>query len=312
MRQFFLSLLLCSPVFATAYPICLGYGNLITFTYDPSGASLGGSLSGFPDLFYITDAKLKTAANGGAFGNVNGWDMCLANAADTASFPFQIESYDGAAGKLWMYFRPTTTLTTAVTYHLWVGKVVSSDPSSTAVWTTNYSRVMLLQENGTPNGSGAGIYANKTGGASSVGGTNPTRVTGLLGFAQSFNPASLEWISVPTALPSGNGTIQVTANGNTQIGQMVIWSGQPIGCGGSAGNMTLTASGFLTCFNGTNVATGTVDVRTSTHVLACQYGTNNTQPFVDGVAQGTPVTGNQSQEANPAEIGKNCNSICII
>ena len=311
-RLIFLILPTSASAFGAAYPACQGYANVIPFTYNPTGAAIGGSLTGFPQMFYITDTKLKTAANGGLIANASAFDTCVSSVDDVTSWPFQIEKYDGTAGTLWFYFRPTTTLTTSVTYHLWVGKVTATNPSTTAVWTGNYSRVMLLPEPGTPNGAGAGVYKDSTSNAAnSTGGTNPTQVTGLLGNAQSFSAASNQWIAVKATVGSGSQTIQVLANPAVQAASNIIWDGRPIGCGGSAAWMNIAATtGFLQCKNGTNIAVGTTDVRGAPHVLGCQYtGSTSTLPFVDGVAQGTGAAGGPpAAESVNAELGKSCDA----
>jgi hypothetical protein len=278
---------------------CTGYGNFITFTYDPSGAALSASLSNFPNLFNATDANLKTTGNGGKMMNNNGWDVCVSSVDDNTTYPLQIASYNGSTGALWFYFKPAITPKTSSTYHLWVGKDVASDPSSRTVWDSNYSEVYLLQENGAPNADTLNVYADsaQSGGKTLTGGKNPTPAVGIVGTAQSFNGvASAEYLPIAASLSTTNnasifGVVNAVADSTSNL---VVYDTRTSGCSGGYFIPYVDGSnGHAKCITdgGGKSVDGGVDIRNATHTLACVLDAGTLRLYVDGVSAGTPQPG---------------------
>src|SRR6185437_7851368 len=110
--------------------------------------------SGFPVLVNITDATLKTVANGGHVQNSNGYDMIFTSDSSGASvLNYERDVYNSSTGQLitWVNI-PTLSHTADTTIYLWYGSatVVGDESNRTAVWDSNYQGVWHFSNAGSP------------------------------------------------------------------------------------------------------------------------------------------------------------------
>src|SRR5262249_8658568 len=68
-------------------------------TIDHTKVSGSSSLSSFPLLVSVTDANLKTVANGGGVGKSDGTDILFTSSDGTTKLDHEIESYNASTGQ---------------------------------------------------------------------------------------------------------------------------------------------------------------------------------------------------------------------
>ena len=107
--------------------------------------------AGFPVYLVLSDAALKTVANGGHVQSSSGADIAFyGDAAATQLLPFEIVSYNGATGSLTAVVRcPNLSHTTDTVFYLVYGSVsiTTSAANSKAVW-AGYAGVYHLEDAG--------------------------------------------------------------------------------------------------------------------------------------------------------------------
>src|SRR6266852_2185273 len=69
-------------------------------TIDHTKVSGGSDLTNFPMLFSVTDANLKTVANGGSVGKADGTDILFTASDGVTKLSHEIETYSAATGQL--------------------------------------------------------------------------------------------------------------------------------------------------------------------------------------------------------------------
>ncbi|HXB72492.1 MAG TPA: LamG domain-containing protein [Candidatus Acidoferrales bacterium] len=259
------NLLILSLLALPAYSQCTGYGTSIAATVE----QVTGTLTNVAEPISITDTRLATTGNGG-LSLSTGNDICISDSGNTVAFPLQKRpgSYSATTGAYAAtVLFPSLSASATTSVLVWVGKASASDPSTTAVWNSNYKQVYQLGETGTPGAGGAGVYLDSTVNAmNSVTGTiNPTSVAGIAGFgnAQSFNGTN-QFIQVTNALASGApGTIQAWFNVGTHSTSPTVVDNRANGTVGCA--IYMDTSGFVHAFcnsagldkpNAVNVANG--------------------------------------------------------
>lgn len=107
----------------------------------------------FPVTIWVTDADLKTVANGGFVTSTSGYDIRpYADSALTSALTFELVAgtYVATTGALEMHVKvPTLSHTTDTVFYLAFGNSsLTTDGSSTSTWNTNFKGVWHL-----PNGS---------------------------------------------------------------------------------------------------------------------------------------------------------------
>ncbi|MBL0047142.1 MAG: DUF2341 domain-containing protein [Bacteroidetes bacterium] len=104
------------------------------------------SLSGFPVLVRITDADLKSVANGGRVQSNNGYDIVYTASDMNTLIPFQMESYDAVTGTLVAWVKiPTISATVNTDFYLFFGNANNTiNLGSKSTWDANYKGVYHL------------------------------------------------------------------------------------------------------------------------------------------------------------------------
>ncbi|HEY4265159.1 MAG TPA: hypothetical protein VGM72_07570, partial [Micropepsaceae bacterium] len=143
------------------------YNRRLTITTHPAS-----TLTNFPVRVSITDAALKTIANGGHVQNSNGYDIVFA--ADNAyvtPYAWQMESYDGTAGTVdaWVQIPSVSSSVDTVFYMLYGDATIATFQStSVAVWDSHYKGVYHLSVGLNANDSTAGANNGTNNGATAV------------------------------------------------------------------------------------------------------------------------------------------------
>ena len=105
----------------------------------------------FPILFSVSDALLKSSANGGHVSSATGYDIVFTeDAAGTEKLDHEIESYNDATGQLVAWIRvPLLSHTTDTLIHMWYGNatIASSQESAGGVWDATFTAVYHMGDN---------------------------------------------------------------------------------------------------------------------------------------------------------------------
>jgi hypothetical protein len=176
-------------VYANGYAYCKVVTTLHTMV---SGA---GDLANYPLTVSLTDADLKTTANGGLVTNSSGYDIAFYPdcSGSGAALNWEIESYSAATGAIVAHvLRPTLSHTADDTIGMYYGGSFSSFQSvSTAVWDANFKGVWHL-----PNGSTLSL-ADSTGSANNGANNGATAVAGAVGGGAAAT--GTQWVNIGTS-----------------------------------------------------------------------------------------------------------------
>jgi len=117
-----------------------------TITIDHTKVSGSTALTNFAVLVSVTDANLKTVANGGSVGKVDGTDIYFTGSDGTTKLSHEIESYDATTGQLVAWVKvPSLSPTTDTVLYAYYGNTNALDQQNkTAVWDSNYKGVYHL------------------------------------------------------------------------------------------------------------------------------------------------------------------------
>src|SRR5690554_1017200 len=159
-------------------------GYMFSKSVTVNASRVQGTNTDFPVLVSVTDTDLKNNVE-----NANGYDIIFAENADgTSILNHDLESYSSASGKLvaWVKVPSISSSANKTIYMFYGNSSVSTDPSSTATWDSDYRLVMHM----TPDLSDATSYSNNgsNNGSSSA--------TGMMGDGRSFNRSNDDHISV--------------------------------------------------------------------------------------------------------------------
>lgn len=113
-----------------------GYTYRKLVTQDHTKVSGGADLTDFPVLVSVTDARLKTVANGGAVQSSSGYDIRFETAGGT-KLDHEVESWSATTGALIAWVRiPTLGYAADTTFYLYYGNasVVATEQNPTGVW----------------------------------------------------------------------------------------------------------------------------------------------------------------------------------
>src|SRR5437016_9077270 len=146
-----------------------GFRKPITIDHTKVGNSGATTLTNYPFLYSVTDASLKSTANGGHVQNANGWDIIFrAFDADNpgtginicgagvsvCTLDHEIESYDPTTGKLVAWVRIPTLkafsytpapLDTKIYIYYGASTIAGSTENPTGVWDANFNAVWHLK-----------------------------------------------------------------------------------------------------------------------------------------------------------------------
>ncbi len=130
-------------------PTGYGYGKQITI--DATEVAGGSALTNFPVMIRFmgagADLDLRSVANGGHVENSTGYDIIFtSDHAGTVTLDHQIEFYDAATGEYVAWVRiPSLSNSTDTQFFMYYGNCsVSANPSTTAVWNSDFDAVYPL------------------------------------------------------------------------------------------------------------------------------------------------------------------------
>ena len=142
-------------------------------------------LINFPVLLRITgQSDLATTTNGGIVSNANGYDIRFAASDGYSLLSEQVESYNPVNGDMTVWVTvPKLSASTTTDIYLYYGDAsLSSDPSSSATWSSEYAGVWHMGTSGLTDATSNGTTATNTG-TTSTG-------TGFINQASVFNGSS--------------------------------------------------------------------------------------------------------------------------
>ncbi len=187
MRILIFTLFLFNFYSVLGQPVGYSYGKQLLV----DGTKVSGStdLINFTMLVSMTDADLRSVANGGDVESSNGYDILFTYGdCGATTLAHQIENYNPVTGNFVAWVKVNKLNATANTnLHMYYGNSsITTDPSSTSSWHSNVSAVYHLSNNDFSDGSPNGMN-----------GTNISTgvVTGKIGEGRSFNGSS-QYINV--------------------------------------------------------------------------------------------------------------------
>ncbi len=167
-----------------------GYSFRKQLTIDDSKVSGTADLIDFPALISITDTDLRTILNGGDVTSDNGYDIAFTAADGVTELEHDLESFDGTTGTYLAWVKiPTLSYNTGTNIYIYYGNAsVTTDPSSTGTWDSNYQGVWHLNENVTDGVTG-GSHDDATTSANDGLQIGNSPVSGKINNAQFFDIA---------------------------------------------------------------------------------------------------------------------------
>lgn len=262
-------------------------------SYDSSGWVLKICLDGNVQPL---DLDLKTVGNGGYVQNAGGFDVRPCSAIGLVwDLNYELESYDGATGKLVMnVYVSTLSVTTPVVIYLAFGDSgLTTDDSNTAPWISNYNVVAHLGDGVTPNfndSSGFGYNGTPSG--------SPTAVTGQLdggvAFNSTVNSQFVSWSSGPILNGASQWTFSCWVKVNAIGADHMIWSENISTVGGvvfliritDTGKAEAVVIGPAGAFASFATGATTLSANTWYHVV-CSMDGSTLYTYVNGVLDGS-------------------------
>lgn len=164
-------------------------------TIDHTKVSGTGSLSNFTVLVSLTDADLKTTANGGHVGKTDGTDILFTASDGTTKLSHEIEKYDGTTGNLVAWVKvPTLSTSTDTVLILYYGNSSATDQQDKVnTWDSSYKLVQHLP-NGTTLSAG-----DSTSNANNGTVTGATATTGKVAGGANFSGSTSSYVQVPNS-----------------------------------------------------------------------------------------------------------------
>src|SRR4029077_8512824 len=147
-----------SAVASAAYTITSGGGgpawynsswtNRKAITVDHTKVSGSSSLANFPVLFSVTDANLKSVANGGSVGKSDGTDILFTAGDAVTKLSHEIERYNPATGELVAWVKvPALSPSTDTGLYIYYGNAAAADQQDRVnTWDSNYKIVNHLKD----------------------------------------------------------------------------------------------------------------------------------------------------------------------
>lgn len=194
-------------IFADAYSQTAGYGYGKQITIDASEVMGASDLTDFPVMIRFMGAEadndLRSTGNGGHVQHPNGYDIIFsADQAGTSLLDHQIEHYDATTGEYVAWVRiPTLSNSTDTDIYMFYGNCnVSSDPSTTSVWNSDYDAVYFLHND----------FSDATGGTAGTNTGSTDASPALIGDGQNFGKN--DYVQIPSASISiASGTMSIWA-----------------------------------------------------------------------------------------------------
>jgi hypothetical protein len=282
------------PHLVSWYPGSWGFRQAITINHTKVASSTGTEgYANFPVLVSLASTTLKVSSFGGHMGNSDGSDILFTMSDGTTKLNHEIETYTSSTGNVvaWVKLPSVSTTTDGVFYMYYGNAGIANQQNATSTWDPNYQMVLHMQESTNP-------YKDSTSNSyTSDSGTNPTRVAGLFGSAQSFTGASSQYIGFSqTHSPNPTGATTEEIWIKTTEAAVKGIAGKWASDGGADANqsfqMYYDASGKLnTSLNATNgsdisggPSTAAINDGSWHHIAVSSPTTGNYSIFVDGVA----------------------------
>lgn len=161
-----------------------GYSYRKLVTVDSTKVSGDTDLPNFPVLVNVTDARLRTVANGGAVQSSAGLDIRF-ELPNGTKLDHEVESWSATTGAIIAWVRiPTLTHASDTTFYLYYGNaaVVASEQNVPGVWDATYDSVYHMGE---LEPASLADSKGKYGTVSRQG--TVTRTAGAIGNGQAFN-----------------------------------------------------------------------------------------------------------------------------
>lgn len=134
-------------------PVTFNNGYLAGYSYRRkvviNSSQVAADLTGFPLLFSGSSADFKTTASGGAVTNPSGYDIVFIGPDGVSPLPFEIDSFDGAAGSIRAWVKLANLPGSYDSFfYIYYGNsaISSSQENSSQVWNGNYRAVWHLNE----------------------------------------------------------------------------------------------------------------------------------------------------------------------
>jgi hypothetical protein len=182
-----------SGVASATYTISVGptwynpsWTNRKAVTIDHTKVSGASNLTSFPMLFSVTDANLKSVANGGSVGKPDGTDILFTDSSGTFKISHELESYNPVTGQVLAWVQvPSVSPTTDTVIYIYYGNAAAADQQNkTGVWDSNYKAVWHV-----PDGTTLSL-GDSTGNANNGTNHGATATSGQMDGAANFNGAS--------------------------------------------------------------------------------------------------------------------------
>lgn len=132
----------------------LAWSNRKAITIDHTKVSGSSSLANFPVLFSVTDANLRTVANGGSVGKADGTDILFTAGDQVSKLDHELESYNPSTGQIvaWVRVSALSPVTDTVIYAYYGNAAASNQQNGPGVWDSAYRGVYHLKETLTSSG----------------------------------------------------------------------------------------------------------------------------------------------------------------
>ncbi len=200
------------------------WSNRKAITIDHTKISGASNLTNFPMLFSVSDANLKTVANGGSVGKSDGTDILFTDSSGTLKVSHELESYNPATGQVQAWVQvPFISPTVDTVIYIYYGNALAADQQNKAgVWDSNYAGVwhlpngtVLSASDSTSNANNATI-AGATATTGQIGGGMSTGFSKYVLSPTMASSLSVSWSAWVKSSASGNYQMIASANNGNQ------------------------------------------------------------------------------------------------
>ncbi|MBE7175180.1 MAG: DUF2341 domain-containing protein [Mucilaginibacter polytrichastri] len=219
-RNFFMLVLFLVPALSALAQFTLSNGQNYLYrrsvTIPKANVSGAANLANFPVLLDITLADLRSKSNCGKLSNEQAYDIEFTLSGATTALAYDIDSYTPATGRLLVWVRipslaasgSTSASTTLDFFYGGTGNVRTTNPSSSATWSSNYQGVWHLNE--TPSNAAAQLRDATPNGKHLQSTNSPQQTDGRIGKAVQLVRSSSQQLYASGTAP-GN-AIDLTGN----------------------------------------------------------------------------------------------------
>ena len=253
---------------------------------------MGGSdLTNFPLLFAVTDASLKSAANGGGMGQPDGTDMLFTASDGVTKLNHEIETYNASTGQVLAWVQiPTLSAASDTAIYVYYGNAgAANQQNAAATWDSSFKTVWHFASGATLSGADSTATANPGRIAGAV------AAAGQIGGGASFNGSASVTANAGGVLAAHAWTVSLWIKRNAVVSIANLFNladaaGQPVGL--------CYWYGILLCQQGAPLAANTTQLASppgvgSWHLYSFTYDGSSARMkiYVDGVDQGAAGTG---------------------